>query len=391
MTPAVPEAPFAAKPAAQTHASFDVDLGPSAGENARQKAVSADPLEPVSIGPGGTFGMDPLSNRANSTLRHTQSQPAPAPKEDFELQLQPASESAAPVYSTPLTPVTPAPAAQASPAPQDELDALINRAVSGHAPYYTPQEVSAETTLDLPQPTEFETPLTPVPQEPKFDTPLIPVEDEPEPIPVELPQLDMTGRVQGDTMVLSPADLAAQMAADAVPLGTPAPAAVPAAPEAPAVSAPIPTLGGSFSDTGSAVSAAWQSGRSVSEMLDDMLAETPAAPAQPVVEAPAPASDPYTAAPAADSYTAAPAAAPQPYQSAPAMTRPAAETTQSSFTVPRQGEAARVQVSTAVGNSAGAPIHTPPCAAKADPNAMRLPTSEEQPPEPLLLSVAESL
>ena len=369
VTPAVPEAPFAAKPAAQTHASFDVDLGPSAGENARQKAVSDDPLKPVSIGPGGTFGMDPLSNRANSTLRHTQPQPAPAPKEDFELQLQPASEPAAPVYSTPLTPVTPAPAAQASPAPQDELDALINRAVSGHAPYYTPQEVSAETTLDLPQPTEFETPLTPVPQEPKFDTPLIPVEDEPEPIPVELPQLDMTGRVQGDTMVLSPADLAAQMAADAAPLGTPAPAAVHAAPEAPAVSAPIPTLGGSFSDTGSAVSAAWQSGRSVSEMLDDMLAETPAAPAQPVVEAPAPAADPYTA-------------APQPYQSAPAMTRPAAETTQSSFTVPRQGKAARVQVSTAVGNSAGAPIHTPPCAAKADPNAMRLPTSEEQPPEP---------
>ena len=373
VAPAVPEAPFAAKPAAQTHASFDVDLGPGAGENARQKAVSADPLEPVSIGPGGTFGMDPLSNRANSTLRHTQPQPAPAPKEDFELQLQPSSEPAAPVYSTPLTPVTPAPAAQASPAPQDELDALINRAVSGHAPYYTPQEVSAETTLDLPQPTEFETPLTPVPQEPKFDTPLIPVEDEPEPIPVELPQLDMTGRVQGDTMVLSPADLAAQMAADAAPLGTSAPAAVPAAPEAPAVSAPIPTLGGSFSDTGSAVSAAWQSGRSVSEMLDDMLAETPAAPAQPVVEAPAPAANPYTA---------APAAAPQPYQSAPAMTRPAAETTQSSFTVPRQGEAARVQVSTAVGNSAGAPIHTPPCAAKADPNAMRLPTSEEQPPEP---------
>ena len=373
VAPVVPEAPFAAKPAAQPHASFDVDLGPSAGENARQKAVSNDPLEPVNIGPGGTFGMDPLSNRANSTLRYAQPQPAPAPKEDFELQLQPASEPAAPVYSTPLTPVTPAPAAQASPAPQDELDALINRAVSGHAPYYTPQEVSAETTLDLPQPTEFETPLTPVPQESKFDTPLIPVEDEPEPIPVELPQLDMTGRVQGDTMVLSPADLAAQMAADAAPLGTPAPAAVPAAPEAPAVSAPIPTLGGSFSDTGSAVSAAWQSGRSVSEMLDDMLAETPAAPAQPVVEAPAPAADPYTA---------APAAAPQPYQSAPAMTRPAAETTQSSFTVPRQGEAARVQVSTAVGNSAGAPIHTPPCAAKADPNAMRLPTSEEQPPEP---------
>ena len=368
VTPVTPEAPFAGP--APAHAVFDVDLGPSAGESARKKAVTDDPLEPVNIGPGGTFGMDPLSNKTSSTLRYTQPQPAPAPKEDFELQLQPASEPAASVYSTPLTPATPA--------PQDELDALINRAVSGHAPYYTPQEVSAETTLDLPQPTEFETPLTPVPQEPQFDTPLIPVEDEPEPTPVELPQLDMTGRVQGDTMVISPADLAAQMAADAAPLGASAAAAAPAAPVA---AAPIPTLGGSFNDTGNAVNAAWQSGRSVSEMLDDM-AETPAAPVQPVVSVPPAAEAP---APAVSTVTAS-AAAPQPYQpAASAMTRPAAETTQSSFIVPQQGEAARVQVSTAVGNSAGAPIHTPPCAAKADPNAMRLPTSpisEEQPPEP---------
>ena len=84
------------------------------------------------------------------------------------------------------------------------------------------------------------------------------MEDEPEPEPVQLPQLDMTGRVQGDTMVISPADLAAQTTA---PLGgTPAPS-VPVAPVAPAPApAAIPTLGGSFTDTGSAVSAAWQSG-----------------------------------------------------------------------------------------------------------------------------------
>ncbi len=96
----------------------------------------------------------------------------------------------------------------------------------------------------------------------------------------------------------------------------PPPAAVPAAPEAPlfphrsrhwAAASAIPAVRSRCTAVG----------RSVSEMLDDMLAETPAAPAQPVVEAPAPASDPYTA-------------APQPYQSAPAMTRPAAETTQSS-------------------------------------------------------------
>ena len=281
--------------------------------------------------------MDPLSGKASGPLHYAQPpQPAPAPQEDFELQLEPAEEPAAPAA---------APAAQQ---PIDELDALINRAVSGHAPYYTPQEVSAETTLELPVPAEFETPLTPVPQEPRFDTPLIPVEEEPEQTPVQLPQLDMTGRVQGDTVVLSPADLAAGMAAkDMPPLGTPAPA-VPAAP----IAAPIPTLGGSFSDTGSAVSAAWESGRSVSEMLDAMAAEPATAPAA----------------------NSTPAAQP--------MIRPAAETTQSSFTVPQQGQAARVQVSTAVGNSAGAPVHTPPCAAKADPNAMRLPTSAEQPPEP---------
>ncbi len=123
--------------------------------------------------------------------------------------------------------------------------------------------------------------------------------------------------------------------------GMPAPAFTPR----PSAAAAIPTLGGSFTDTGSAVSAAWQSGRSVSEMLDELAAEPAAQPA-------------------------------------PTMTRPVAETTQDSFTVPQQGEAARVRVSTAVGNSASAPIHTPPSAAKADPNAMRLPTSEEQPPEP---------
>ena len=369
ITPVTPDAPFAAQPT-QMRPSFDVDLGPNASDSARAKAQVNDPLQPVSIGPGGTFGMDPLSNKTNSPLHYTHPQPAapaPAPQEDFELQLQPAEEPETSSFSTPLTPV--------EPEPVDELDALINRAVSGHAPYYTPQEVSAETTLDLPQPTEFETPLTPVPQEPTFDTPLTPV-DEPEPTPVQLPQIDMTGRVQGDTTVISPADLTAGMAAKtaSVPLGA-APAAVAVAPEVPIVpAAPIPTLGGSFNDTGSVVSAAWQSGRSVSDMLDAMQAELDAPAASET-------NNTYTAPSYPNVVTTVRPAVRTP-AAAPGMTRPAAETTQDSFTVPQQGEAARVRVSTAVGNSAGAPIHTPPSAAKADPNAMRLPTSEEQPPEP---------
>ena len=148
VTPVTPEAPFTAQSAA-ARPGFDVDLGPSSTESARRKAEANDPLEPVSIGPGGTFGMDPLSGKASGPLHYAQPpQPAPAPQEDFELQLEPAEEPAAPAA---------APAAQQ---PIDELDALINRAVSGHAPYYTPQEVSAETTLELPEPAEFETPLT---------------------------------------------------------------------------------------------------------------------------------------------------------------------------------------------------------------------------------------
>ena len=123
VTPVTPEAPFTAQSAA-ARPGFDVDLGPSSTESARRKAEANDPLEPVSIGPGGTFGMDPLSGKASGPLHYAQPpQPAPAPQEDFELQLEPAEEPAAPAA---------APAAQQ---PIDELDALINRAVSGHAPY----------------------------------------------------------------------------------------------------------------------------------------------------------------------------------------------------------------------------------------------------------------
>ena len=49
----------------------------------REKAVLAV------FGPGGTFGMDPLSNKTSTTFHYAQQAqpaPAPAPQEDFELQ-----------------------------------------------------------------------------------------------------------------------------------------------------------------------------------------------------------------------------------------------------------------------------------------------------------------
>ena len=249
--------------------SFDVDLGPELGSQALKKAVEHDPLEPVTIGPGGTFGLDPLSHLSDSQrLRTAKPAPAPAsqpvPQEDFELKLQPEP-----------------PAAEEA---GDELDSLINRAVSGHAPYYGPQDISQDVQENLEEP-GFSVALQP---EDAFDTPLTPVQQPTEPA-----------------------------AAGPEPM------------------APIPTLSGSF-DGPQAVSAAWQAGRPLSDLLDN----------QP----------------------AAPAAAPT--------------GTEESFAVPQHGDAARLQVSTAVGNSAAAPLYTPPSAAKAQPEAMRLATASSEPPKP---------
>ena len=296
----------------QPRASFDVDLGPEATASAAKAAIEHDPLEPVNIGPGGTFGMDPLSHLSDTSHYHTATadpQPAVQPVADeFELKLDDPAEAAP------------------EEAAGDELDNLISRAVSGHAPYYGEQDVSSETTLDLPQESEFSVPLTP---EPTFDTPLVPVEDDASfGIPVDGEEGAFTGN-------------------------TPAkePHSAPAASAAPA----IPTIGGSFS-VNEAVSNAWNSGRPISDVLNAQPA-TPVPQAAPVVPA--------------SSVAAVVSAQPQ---------QPTG--TESSFVVPQRGEAAHLQVSTSVGNSASAPISSPPSAAKADPNTMNLAAMQAEPVEP---------
>ncbi len=296
----------------QSRASFDVDLGPEATASAAKAAIEHDPLEPVNIGPGGTFGMDPLSHLSDTSHYHAATadpQPAVQPAADeFELKLDDPAEAAP------------------EEAAGDELDNLISRAVSGHAPYYGEQDVSSETTLDLAQESEFSVPLTP---EPTFDTPLVPVEDDASfGIPVDGEEGAFTGN-------------------------TPAkePHSAPAASAAPA----IPTIGGSFS-VNEAVSDAWNSGRPISDVLNAQPA-TPVPQAAPVVPA--------------SSVAAAVSAQPQ---------QPTG--TESSFVVPQRGEAAHLQVSTSVGNSASAPISSPPSVAKADPNTMNLAAMQAEPVEP---------
>ena len=296
----------------QPRASFDVDLGPEATASAAKAAIEHDPLEPVNIGPGGTFGMDPLSHLSDTSHYHAataEPQPAVQPAADeFELKLDDPAEAAP------------------EEAAGDELDNLISRAVSGHAPYYGEQDVSSETMLDLPQESEFSVPLTP---EPTFDTPLVPVEDDASfGIPVDGEEGAFTGNTPAEE-----------------------PHSAPAASAAPA----IPTIGGSFS-VNEAVSNAWNSGRPISDVLN-------AQPAAPV---------PQTAPVVTASSVAATVSA-QPQQPT---------GTESSFVVPQRGEAAHLQVSTSVGNSASAPISSPPSAAKADPNAMNLAAMQAEPVEP---------
>ncbi|UYJ43085.1 MAG: DNA translocase FtsK [Oscillospiraceae bacterium] len=296
----------------QPRASFDVDLGPEATASAAKAAIEHDPLEPVNIGPGGTFGMDPLSHLSDTSHYHAATadpQPAVQPAADeFELKLDDPAEAAP------------------EEAAGDELDNLISRAVSGHAPYYGEQDVSSETTLDLPQESEFSVPLTP---EPTFDTPLVPVEDDASfGIPVDGEEGAFTGNTPAEE-----------------------PHSSPAASDAPA----IPTIGGSFS-VNEAVSNAWNSGRPISDVLNAQPA-TPVPQAAPVVPA--------------SSVAAAVSAQPQ---------QPTG--TESSFVVPQRGEAAHLQVSTSVGNSASAPISSPPSAAKADPNTMNLAAMQAEPVEP---------
>ena len=296
----------------QPRASFDVDLGPEATASAAKAAIEHDPLEPVSIGPGGTFGMDPLSHLSDTSHYHAATadpQPAVQPAADeFELKLDDPAEAAP------------------EEAAGDELDNLISRAVSGHAPYYGKQDVSSETTLDLPQESEFSVPLTP---EPTFDTPLVPVEDDASfGIPVDGEEGAFTGNTPAEE-----------------PHSAPAVSAAPA----------IPTIGGSFS-VNEAVSDAWNSGRPISDVLN-------AQPATPVPQA--------ASVVPASSVAAAVSAQPQ---------QPTG--TESSFVVPQRGEAAHLQVSTSVGNSASAPISSPPSAAKADPNTMNLAAMQSEPVEP---------
>ena len=87
-----PAAQMPVMPETEPRASFDVDLGPDMSSRALQEAVEHDPLEPVVIGPGGTFGLDPLEQLGKREKKAPQRlepvRQAAEPEEDFSLHLE---------------------------------------------------------------------------------------------------------------------------------------------------------------------------------------------------------------------------------------------------------------------------------------------------------------
>ena len=135
--PVVPAAPVGPVRSGPARSGFDVDLGPAAVDKALENALRNDPLAPVVIGPGGTFGLDPLE-QLNHPKKAAPPAPAPAPQpqeENFELQ---------------LTPEPPAP--QPADGETQELDDLIRKAMSNVPAdaVQTADGVSSEVHLDLP-------------------------------------------------------------------------------------------------------------------------------------------------------------------------------------------------------------------------------------------------
>ena len=278
---------------------FDVDLGPDASQRALQNAVQHDPLQKIEIGPGGTFGLDPLEQ-----LNHREypaPQPEPQPQEEsFELHLEPEAQQAEEV-----------------PVEEDSLNDLIQRAVTGRD---TPVAGADVGLPDEDEAESFETPLTP---EPGDNAPAASVEDFSTPLELveELPKPDDVDSSESADNFETPL----------VPEPTqPAPAPVTA----------IPTLGGSFDQGGfDAAKAAWNAGIPVSDLLTGRVS----------VQAPAP------------QPTAQPAAAAPKVYSVTDERRP--------------GSPNRLRVSSSMGNSASAPISSPPSVAKAMAKAPAAPAA----------------
>ena len=117
LTPPEPAAPVITPVkvrASRARAPFDVDLGP---DHIEVKEGGSEPIEPLIVGPGGTFGQNPLHRDLKPTQKPIVPEAVEAEAADFFAQQEPAVQPAAPAAESFDTPVfvPPDPAASVMP------------------------------------------------------------------------------------------------------------------------------------------------------------------------------------------------------------------------------------------------------------------------------------
>ena len=109
-TEAAPAAPAQPEPAAppitpvrvsvaHPRAAFDVDLGP---DHTALSEGGSEPIEPLIVGPGGTFGQDPLRPASKPTPPPIVADPVVTSAADFFAKDAPQPEEPAPAFDTPI-------------------------------------------------------------------------------------------------------------------------------------------------------------------------------------------------------------------------------------------------------------------------------------------------
>ena len=120
-------------------APFDIDLGP---DHTQVKEGGSEPIEPIILGPGGTFGMDPLRRAPiRATVTPIVPDAVDTAAEDF-FTAQPE-----PTVTPTVTPAAPAEEPEQQPAPEPPLSFGIPLYDLTPTPEPAPQPVSAENAV----------------------------------------------------------------------------------------------------------------------------------------------------------------------------------------------------------------------------------------------------
>ena len=134
--------------APRPRAAFDVDLGP---DHTEVKEGGSEPIEPLIVGPGGTFGQDPLRPARKPAPQPIVPDAVETDAADFFAKpaepVQPAAES----FDTPvMTPVVPTiqPEAPAEPSAPDAVEMPETAAIQPAVPQ-APARVSAENAVAM--------------------------------------------------------------------------------------------------------------------------------------------------------------------------------------------------------------------------------------------------